>query len=167
MFSSHGLVSSIQISGSEDKGHIAPSGQEPLPLATAISGGKGQAGTVAQRCAIFNINVKLHLSVQGPAEHLIFSFGARDRKHIAANSLVLGIITQDQSGFEDSPEWVLNLIHSFSWVSRIGPVHLLFDSIVNGEQDGAMAPGDATLGCLFASSVGNLTTAQDVLREPA
>ena len=26
-----------------------------------------------------------------------------------------------------------------------------------------MAPGDATLGCLFAGSVGNLTTAQDVL----
>ena len=26
-----------------------------------------------------------------------------------------------------------------------------------------MAPGDATLGCLFAGSVGNLTTAQGVL----
>ena len=26
-----------------------------------------------------------------------------------------------------------------------------------------MAPGDATLGCLFAGSVGSLTTAQDVL----
>ena len=35
--------------------------------------------------------------------------------------------------------------------------------MVNGEQDGVMAPGDATLGCLFAGSVGNLTTAQDVL----
>ena len=54
------------------------------------------------------------------------------------------------------------MIHSFSWVSRVGLVNLLFDSIVNGEQDGIVAPGDATLGCLFAGPVGNLTAAQDV-----
>ena len=97
------------------------------------------------------------------AEHLLFSFGARHRKHIAANSLVFGIITQDRSRFEDCLEWVLNSIHSVNRVSRIGLVHLLFDSIVNGEQDGVMAPGDATLGCLFAGSVGSLTAAQDML----
>ena len=33
---------------------------------------------------------------------------------------------------------------------------------MNGEQDGIVAPGDATLGCLFAGPVGNLTAAQDV-----
>ena len=57
---------------------------------------------------------------------------------------------------------VLNLIHSFTWVSRAGLVNLLFDKIVNGEQDGIVAPGDETMGCLFASPVGNLTAAQDV-----
>ena len=54
------------------------------------------------------------------------------------------------------------MIHSFSWVSRVGRINLLFDSIVNGEQDGIVAPGDATLGCLFAGPVGNLPAAQDV-----
>ena len=51
---------------------------------------------------------------------------------------------------------------SFSWVSRVDRVNLLFDSIVNGEQDGLVAPGDATVGCLFAEPVANLTAAQDV-----
>ena len=59
------------------------------------------------------------------------------------------------------------MIYSFSWVSRVGLVNLLFDSIVNGEQDGIVASGDVTLGCLFAGPVGNLLAAQDGLREPA
>ena len=42
MFSSHGLVSSIQITALEEKDHITPSGREPFPLTTAISGGKGR-----------------------------------------------------------------------------------------------------------------------------
>ena len=90
---------------------------------------EGHAGTVAWRCAICNIYVELYLPVRGPAEHLLFSFGGRDRKHIAANSLVFGIITQDRSRFEDCLEWVLNSINSVSRVSRIGLVHMLFDSL--------------------------------------
>ena len=140
MFSSHGLVSSIQITVLEDEDHITPSGREPFPLTTAISVGRaGWYDSLAMR----HIYVELHLPVRGPAEHLLFSFGARDRKHIATNSLVFGIITQDRSRFEDCSEWILNSIHSVSRVSRIGLVHLLFDSIVNGEQDGVMAPGES------------------------
>ena len=48
------------------------------------------------------------------------------------------------------------MIHSFSWVSRVGLVNLLF------EKDGIGEAGDATSGCLFAGPVGNLTAAQDV-----
>ena len=62
MFSSHGLVSSIQITVLEDKDHITPSGREPFPLTTAISGGKGKL-VLVWRCAICDIYAKLHLPV--------------------------------------------------------------------------------------------------------
>ena len=42
MLSVHGLVSSIQITVFAEEDHMTPSGRDPFPLTTAISGGNGR-----------------------------------------------------------------------------------------------------------------------------
>ena len=50
IFSVHGLVSSIQITVFVEVDHMTPSGRDPLPLTTAISGGNGRCQPL---CEVF------------------------------------------------------------------------------------------------------------------